>query len=455
MNKIKIAAAGLMLIAGAAGVVVAYMLVAANTIKKDVQALKGWEPSEGTRLENIDRDSKKLGQIRVVLKHKEKAVPHLVKAMETWPPSEAKGAMMALGLRRAIKGIPPIVAILRKEEGEAGYAAAAALSRYKDRAVAALKELWSGIADHAPPIRVHIYQAMAWSREKSLLETIAGGLEDPDESVAVAVANLLMKRRSKALVPPLLKALASPTEGISNGARESLVHNKKYVKAGNFKTALKSPKSHVRANALQVLGYLDRVRASETVEPFLEDKSPQVVAAAAEALSMMRSKFKMEKILPLLESDDPEVCKKACAVLKAQKAEAFLKEYTALLKHKHLHVRAAGASLLALGAKSQPGSLLKRDFIPILIELLQVKEIAETAGDTLDEAKNLSKTVKSWLDGETIFEEGKPEEAIRMLQKARDLYQEIIDKKLTRRGYDNEFVKLNSIERQVRSHLSD
>jgi HEAT repeat protein len=485
MNKIKIAAAGLLLIVGAAGVVVAYMLVSANTVKKDVKALKGWEPAKGTHLERISKKSKKLGPIKVVLKHKKKAVPHLVKAVETWSPAEAKGAMMTLALLRAPEGLPLIVAVLKKEEGEAGFAAAAALSRYKEQALPTLKTLAGDVAGQAVPVRIHFYQAMAWSREEGLLETIAGGLEDADETVALAVGKLLRTRKSKKLVPPLMKALVSPAEAISEQARKGLVNNKKYIEAKTFKTALKSPKPHVRANALQVLGHLERIQAEDAVEPFLEDKSPLVVVAAAEALSMMRSKFKLEKLLPLLESDDPAVCKKACSVLKAQKAEAHQKQYTALLKHKHLHSREAGAVLLALGAKSQAGSLLQYEFIPVLIELLQTKEIAQTVGDTLriwtrwtelddgydewtdrwtrykevqsriDAAKALTKTVKSWLNGKTIYEEGKPEEALRMLQKARDAYQEIIDKKLTRSGYDNEFVKLNSLERQVRSHLTD
>jgi HEAT repeat protein len=477
MQKIKIAAAGLVFIMGAAGVVVA--------IKKDVQALKGWEPAEGTHLERISKKSKKLGQIREVLKHKEKAVPHLVKAVEGWTPAEAKGAMMTLGLLREAEGIPPIVAILKKEEGDAGYAAAAALSRYKDAAAPALKELASGVADHSPPIRIHVYQAMAWSRQDGLLETLAAGLEDPEESVAVAVGGLVKTRNSKSLMPHLMKALASPSKAVSDQARKGLVHNKKYVKAKAFKNILKSGKPHVRANGVRILGHLERIHAAESVEPFLEDKSPEVVVAAAQALTMMRAKFRLEKILPHLESKDAAVCAKACAVLKAQKAEAYLDQYAGLLKHGQLHTRRAAVVLLALGAKSQPGSLLKRAFIPDLIEILNVKELAQTAGDTLriwtrwteldngydewinrwtrykevqsrlDAARKLTETVKGWLAGETIFEEGKPEEAITMLQKARDLYQEIIDKKLTRSGYDNEFVKINTYERRVRSHLSD
>jgi hypothetical protein len=42
-----------------------------------------------------------------------------------------------------------------------------------------------------------------------------------------------------------------------------------------------------------------------------------------------------------------------------------------------------------------------------------------------------------------------------MVHKAKDLYQEIIDKNLSTHEYDREFVKLNSLERQVRTLLMD
>jgi len=485
MSKIKLVLAFFVLAAGIAGVVVVSLLVSANQVNKDVKALKAWEVPEGTALERLKKKSKKLGEIREVLKHKEDAVAPLMEAMKAWGPEECAGVMMALAMLEAKEGIPPILEILKNQEGTLGYVSAACLGHYEDKAVPALKDASSGMAELPAPVRMHLYQAMAWTREDSMEELLAQGLKDPDESVAVAVAELLDIKRNEVLVAPLLESLASDSPALSKASVNPLVNNKKHLKAKQLEKHLKSKKEHVRANAATVLGYFERVFASRIVLPLLEDASPAVIVAASEALLMMGENVKPDTLLPLLEATEPEVVETASSVLKKIGASAAKAKFNELLDSKQAHTRKAAAMLLGTCAKSQPGNLLEEPHIPKLIEMLLDKDLVETAANTLrlwtgvrsldnghgewkkwweryserkkreNEAEQIYTTIKTWLGDGTIHEEGKAEKAVEMIQRAKDLYQEIIDANLSSHQYDGKFVKLNSLLRRAQTHLGN
>jgi HEAT repeat protein len=483
MPKVKLIAGGFVLLVGIAGIVAAYMIVSANSVNKDVNALKGWEPPKGVRLERLSKKTKKMGALSKVLKHKTAAVPYLVEAVKTWGSSEAVGAMMALALLGAPEGIPPLVGILKRSEGEGGHAAAAALGRYRGKAVPALKEASSGAEDYPTAVRSNLYKAMAWSRSDDLVEVMAGGLKDPEAEVAVTVADLLATRKSKGLVAPLMESLASDAPALSESAVKGLIHNKKFLKVDQFKAPLASPKPHVRANALTVLGRLDRVFASKLVKPCLEDSAPLVRVAAAESLFEMSEKVKPAKILPLLESDEAVVTERAAEILRNLKDTSAQDKYIALLDHKNLHTRKAAVVLLGVCAKSDPGYLIDHPFVEKLIGFLKHPELAAESADALrlwtrqhslensheewiewwevkrelekrlKEARGVYTTVKKWLDDGEIRKEGRAREAVDMIQKAISIYEEIKEKNLSRRGYENEVQKLILLQRQASTHL--
>ncbi|MHC4778279.1 MAG: HEAT repeat domain-containing protein [Planctomycetota bacterium] len=485
MSKIKLVLAGFVFVVGITGAVVVYMIVSSGAIKKDVEALKGWQPPEGSRIQRIYKKKKKLRKISKVLKHKGAATPHVLEALKAWPPAEAKGVMVTMGLLRSPEGIPALVDIIKKDEGEGGLTAAAALSWYKEKAEAALKDLGSGVSDHSPAVRTNIYRSLGWSKVDSLLETIAAGLQDSDENVAITVGNLLKSRKSDILVPPLLGALESSSEGLSSAASKGLIHNLKSLKPKMLEKPLSSSTEHVQANALQVLGHMDRAFVSRIVEPYLENDSAVVSIAAAEALAKMGEKFKLEKVLRHLESADAEACKRTVAVLKEKKADAFQGQYTTLLTHAQIHTRIAAAELLTLCAKSNPGYHTDNPSVLPLIDLLEVEGATETAANTLrvmtrehgmdDNSADWKKwykriselesrlkvarttytKIKKWLGGDEIHEEGRPQEAVDLIDKAVTMYEEIENNNLSRRGWDNEIQKLMVLRRQAMTHLMD
>ncbi|MHC5040203.1 MAG: HEAT repeat domain-containing protein, partial [Planctomycetota bacterium] len=216
MPKIKVVLSGFVLAIGITGIAVVYILISGSTIKKDVSKLKGWKPAKGISLNHVPKKNKKLGPINKVLKHKAKAVPYLVDALQKWEPEESKGVMIALGLLRAEKGLEPLVAVLKKEEGEAGAVAALALATYKEKSVSTLKGVAEGAADLTPPVRKHLYKAMVLSRNKDLFPSLLAALEDPDEGVAVYVAKSISSRKSESLVAGFLKGLQSGIQGVSD-----------------------------------------------------------------------------------------------------------------------------------------------------------------------------------------------------------------------------------------------
>lgn len=483
MQKIKLVLAGMVLAAGIAGVVVVSSILSGNRIKKDVTALKSWEVPKGVAAERISKKSKKLGEIKVVLQHGEKAVAPLLDALGSWPAEETKGVMVALALLGEDKGVGPVCDRMKEGEGDAAAVAAAALGIYGKKAVPPLKKLAEGLGDLPPAVRSRAYQAMAWTRADELLGALAGGLKDADATVAALAAELLSTRKSEALVQPLLEALGSDIEALSAAAARGLVHNKSDVKPAQLEPFVKSATPHVRAHAAEVLGYMDRIFANRMVAGLLEDSSPKVVVAAADALHMMGEKVKSETVLPLLETADDAVVEAAAGVLLKIKAEDHKDRYTSLLTHKNPVTRKAAAKLIALCAKSNPGSLMGEACIPALIEMLKDADLAETAGNALrlwtrehsldndpaswtrwwevyrerqrreDEAKAIYDQVKAWLDSGEI--QDRAQEGVDLIEKAKDLYQEIIDKNLSPRSYDNEFMKLNVLERQARTHLMD
>lgn len=481
MKIVKLAALGVIAVFGAAAVVAVFLIVSANKVKKDVEALKGWK-SEGRALEKIKKDSKNIGPIKNVLVHEGKAVPHLVKAVRSWTPEEAVAAMIALGLLQAAEGIAPLVEILKKDEGEGGKAAAAALSRFKGKAAEPLKQVAQGIGDLPPAVRLHVYQAMAWTYEEALLGTVSAGLKDPAPEVALAVGGLLSARKAELLVAPLLEALGSDSPELAKAAVQGLVSNKESFKVDALDGALKSPKAHVAAGALGVLGKMDRIFAAKKATPLVEDPREEVAVAAAEALLEMGEKVPPAKIVAHLESKNAEIAERTAKVLQAARAVDLKDRYVALLAHENPHTRKAAADLLRLCAKADPGNLLAEPAIPALMELLKEPDLApsaahtlrvltrnETSGDNfvewdrwwtrykevqsrINEAEGNYVKVKAWEESGEVRQ--KVQEAIALLERALELYEEIPEKGLDSRTFDNECTRIGVLLRQVRTHLA-
>ena len=484
MAKIKLAAVGFVILIGAAAVVAVFLVVSGNKVKKDVDALKTWKP-EGRALELVTRKSKKIAPIEAVLQHEAKAVPLLVKAVQTWTPEEAQGAMIALGLLQAPEGIPALVEVLKMDEGAGGYAAAAALSRYKDKAVDALKSLAQGAAGLPAPVRLHIYQAMAWTNETALVPPAAAAIKDSAPEVALPMAEILKHRKSGALVPVWLEALETGSDDLSRIAALGLVANVESLKVDVIEGALKSSRPCSAAGALAVLGKMSRTYASRKAVPFLDDQREEVAVAAAEALSEMGEKVPSAKVAPLLESKTPAVAERAAKVLKQANAADLKDRYVALLSHANSHTRKAAAELLRLCAKAQPGDLLDEPAIPLLIELTRQPELATAAAGTLrlltradvesdsfpewdrwwtttkeirtrikEAEANFAKVKALYEAGELAGRVKEVKEAVALLDRSLELYTEISEKGFSTNTYDNECQRIQVLMRQVRTLLS-
>ncbi|GEM_PF-3569991 len=479
MPKVKLVLGGFALAAAIAGIVIVYSIVQGNKVKNDVADLEGWAPSKGQSLQNLKK--KKSGQVGLVVKYGESAVPHLLEALQTWEPADAVGVIMALGFMEVPEALPTLVEILKKEEGKAGVAAAAALGNYEEKASSALEELAGDLSGLPPSVRLHAYQAMAWTGDDGLLEAIANGLSDEDESVAVAVAEMTARREGKVLAEPLLKALRSERPAVSDAAVQGLVRNKTFIDIEDVEPLLASDKIHVQANAVTLMGYLDRILASRKVRPFLEKDDPRLAVAAAEALLRMDEVLDGTKIVHVLEHKDPELVRRTAMVLKRLNKGEPRDKFIEMLKSDSAHTRNAAAELIALSATSEPGAFLEDPAVPALIELLKDPETVEAAARTLhlmtrehaldegygewkawweeykklysrlNEARAIYKKIKAWKDEDELRD--RPREALDLIHKARSLYDEIEEKGLSRRGYDNEVRRLIMLERAARTYL--
>jgi hypothetical protein len=341
------------------------------------------------------------------------------------------------------------------------------------------------MGDLAPAVRLHLHQAMAWSHEDALLPLVAEGLKDPAPEVALGAAQLLAARKDPSLTAPLLQALGSDSPELSKAAAVGLVANKESLKVEAFEEALKSPKAHVAAGALTVLGKMDRIFAARKVLPFVEDAREEVAAAAAESLVELEEKVSPAKVAPLLESKNAEVTERAEKVLNRLRAADLKDRYVALLPHAQLHTRLAAVKLLRLCAKVEPGNLLAEPAVAALIEVTKTPELAAEAAHTLrlmtredavgdsfsewdrwwgnyrevqsriNEADGNYVKVKAWVESGEV--RGKVKEAVALLERAIELYEEIQDKGYRTRNIniDNECNKISVLMRQVRTLLME
>ncbi len=227
------------------------------------------------------------------------AVEPLVAALADDEADLRQAAAAALGRIRSRRAVEPLAAALRDRDRAVRVAAAAALEGIGWSALAAPTRASAAVLLRRWEVAVHL--------GRSAIEPLAETLRRDDGPARVAAAAALGRIGDVAAVGPLVRALGDRRSAVRQAAADALATMRHGDAVVPLAAALNDGDQEVRAAAAEALGTIGDARAIEPLAMALKDPEWEVRLAAVDALAAIGHPRAMVPLSLTAEDADDEV----------------------------------------------------------------------------------------------------------------------------------------------------